>query len=225
MTTLPFGISIVDIAPVLAGGAVGVAIGIAYVRRHRMRAPVRRIMLPFTGRSISRRALDAALRLAVAENASLMPAYLAIVPMRLALDAPLPRQAGVALPLMEAIEQRAADEGVAVDSRIECGRTYRHALQRLLESESFDRVVVPASAVGEGSFSPEDLAWLLDKAAVEVVILRPAPGDRRVISANGARRAPTRARAPQGSPAAREQGPARVAGLRQRSGIPLPGRS
>ena len=53
------------------------------------------------------------------------------------------------MPLLEAIEQRAADQGVPVDARIECGRTYRHALLRLLEGESFDRVVVPATAAGD----------------------------------------------------------------------------
>ena len=52
------------------------------------RTSVHQILLPFTGRAISRRALDAALRIARAENATLMPAYLAIVPMQLPLDAP-----------------------------------------------------------------------------------------------------------------------------------------
>ncbi|HVW46773.1 MAG TPA: hypothetical protein VHA76_06960, partial [Solirubrobacterales bacterium] len=41
---------------------------------------VRHILLPFTGTEISRRAVDAALRLARAEGATLMPAYLAEVP-------------------------------------------------------------------------------------------------------------------------------------------------
>ena len=48
--------------------------------------------------------------------------------------------------MLEAIEQRATAQGVAVDARIERGRSYRHALERLLEHETFDRVVVPASA-------------------------------------------------------------------------------
>ena len=52
------------------------------------------------------------------------------------------------MPMLEAIEQRAAAQGVPVDARIERGRSYRHALARLLERESFDRVVVPASANG-----------------------------------------------------------------------------
>ena len=70
-----------------------------------------------------------------------MPAYLAIVPLSVQLDTPLKKQAEVALPMLEAIEQRAATQGVAVDSRIEPGRSVRHAFRRLMEHERFDRVV------------------------------------------------------------------------------------
>jgi hypothetical protein len=42
--------------------------------------PVKRILLPFTGSSISRRAFEAAVRLATAENATIVPAFLARVP-------------------------------------------------------------------------------------------------------------------------------------------------
>ena len=52
-----------------------------------------------------------------------MPAYLAIVPLSVHLDTPLRKQAEAALPLLEAIEQRAAKQGVPVDSRIEPGRS------------------------------------------------------------------------------------------------------
>lgn len=143
------------------------------------------ILLPFTGTEISRRALDAALRLASAESATLMPAYLATVPMQLPLDCAIPAEAAKAMPMLEAIEQRAAAQGVSVDARIERGRSYRHALERLLERETFDRVVVPASASGSTGFSGDDLVWLLSKAPAEVLILRPGPEDRRVISAPG----------------------------------------
>ena len=105
---------------------------------------VHRILLPFTGTEISRRAVDAALRLARAEQATLMPAYLAAVPKQLPLDCAIPAEAAKAMPMLEAIEQRATAQGVPVDARIERGRSYRHALRRLLERESFDRVVVPA---------------------------------------------------------------------------------
>ena len=99
--------------------------------------------------TISQRALDAALRLAQAEHATLMPAYLARVPLHLPLDAPLPRQCTSAMPILEAIEQRATARGVPVDARIERGRSYRDALRRLLATERFDRVVVSASATGQ----------------------------------------------------------------------------
>jgi hypothetical protein len=87
------------------------------------------------------------------------------------------------MPMLEAIEQRAAAQGVPVDSRIERGRSYRHALERLLDRESFDRVVVPATAQVTSGFSGEDLVWLLEKAPAEVLILRPGPEDRRYVTA------------------------------------------
>ena len=140
--------------------------------------PVHRILLPFTGTEISRRALDAALRLARAEDATLMPAYLAAVPLQLPLDCAIPARRGRAMPMLEAIEQRASAQGVPVDARIERGRSYRHALQRLLERETFDRVVVPADATAATDSRGDDLVWLLEKAPAEVLILRPAPGVR-----------------------------------------------
>jgi nucleotide-binding universal stress UspA family protein len=144
---------------------------------------VRRILLPFTGTEISRRAVDAALRLARAESGTLMPAYLAAVPKQLPLECAIPAEAAKAMPMLEAIEQRAAAQGVPVDSRIERGRSYRHALARLLEHETFDRVVVSATSTGAAGFSGDDLVWLLDKAPAEVLILRPGPEDRRVVAA------------------------------------------
>jgi nucleotide-binding universal stress UspA family protein len=147
---------------------------------------VKHILLPFTGTEVSRRALDAALRLARAEDAILMPAYLAQVPKSLPLECAIPNEASRAMPMLEAIEQRASAQGVAVDARIERGRSYRHALERLLEHETFDRVVVPASVSGTTGFSGEDLVWLLRKAPAEVLILRPGPEDRRVVSVTAA---------------------------------------
>jgi nucleotide-binding universal stress UspA family protein len=143
---------------------------------------IHQILLPFTGTEISRRALDAALRLARAEEATLMPAYLATLPKRLPLDCAIPAEASKAMPMLEAIEQRAASQSVAVDARIERGRSYRHALRRLLDREKFDRVVVPATATGSTGLSGDDLVWLLEKAPAEVLILRPAPDDARRVS-------------------------------------------
>ncbi len=147
---------------------------------------VHQILLPFTGTEISRRAVDAALRLARAEDATLMPAYLALVPKSLPLECAIPNEATKAMPMLEAIEQRATAQGVPVDARIERGRSYRHALERLLKRESFDRVVVPASGLGADGLAGDDLVWLLQKAPAEVLILRPDPDDRRVVSATTA---------------------------------------
>ncbi len=142
---------------------------------------VHRILMPFTGTEISRRAVDAALRLARAEGATLMPAYLAEVPKSLPLDCAIPVEANQAMGMLEAIEQRAGTKGVPVDARIERGRTYRHALARLLSEEDFDRVVVSAGATGTQGLSGEDLVWLLERAPAEVMILRPGPEDHRMV--------------------------------------------
>jgi nucleotide-binding universal stress UspA family protein len=154
-------------------------------RRSERPQAVHQILLPFTGTEISRRAVDAALRLARAEEATLMPAYLAAVPKQLPLDCSIPAEAAKAMPMLEAIEQRATAQGIKVDSRIERGRSYRHALARLLDREEFDRVVVPATAEAGAGFSGDDLVWLLEKAPAEVLILRPGHGDRRLMTARG----------------------------------------
>jgi nucleotide-binding universal stress UspA family protein len=168
----------------LAGLAAGYLIARAHRRGRRSERPqpVHRILLPFTGTEISRRAVDAALRLARAEEATLMPAYLATVPKQLPLDCAIPREAAKAMPMLEAIEQRAAGQGVAVDARVERGRSYRHALARLLDRERFDRVVVPATAEPRAGLSGDDLVWLLERAPAEVLILRPASEDRRILT-------------------------------------------
>jgi nucleotide-binding universal stress UspA family protein len=169
----------------LVGGlAGGYLLARSRLRGKRSEAPqeVNHILLPFTGTEISRRALDAAMRLARAEDATLMPAYLAAVPSRLPLDCAIPAEAAKAMPMLEAIEQRAAAQGIPVDARIERGRSYRHALRRLLEQEQFDRVVVPATATGGSGLSGDDLVWLLEKAPAEVLILRPARSDERRLS-------------------------------------------
>jgi nucleotide-binding universal stress UspA family protein len=181
---------LIGVALVL-GLLTGYLIARSRLRGRRSERPevVHQILLPFTGTAISRRAVDAALRLARAEGATLMPAYLAAVPKRLPLDCSIPAEAAKAMPLLEAIEQRAATQEVAVDSRIERGRSYRHALERLLDRESFDRVVVPATAESGAGFSGDDLVWLLEKAPAEVLILRPGPEDRLFVTANGSKAA------------------------------------
>jgi nucleotide-binding universal stress UspA family protein len=158
---------------VIAAAALLSAVVAALVllrRRPALAAGPRRILFPFTGHALSQRALDAALRLARAEGATLVPVFLARVPMQLPLDSPLPRQCTAGLPLLETIEQRAAAAGVPVDARIDRGRTLRHAMREAISHERFDRLVV---AAGDG-FDSGDIAWLLDHAPGEVVIIRPA---------------------------------------------------
>ncbi len=153
--------------------------------RGRSGPQVKRILLPFTGQAISRRAFEAAVRLAKAEDATIMPALLARVPRNLPLDSPLPGQCDGGMALLEAIEQRAGSQGVAVDARVGRGRTYREALSHVLEQEQFDRVIVSATDSPRVGLSADDLRWLLERVPAEVMILRPAPDDTRRIAANG----------------------------------------
>ncbi len=153
----------------------------AVTRGPRPRSPDHaRILFPFVGSALSQRALDAALRLARAESATLMPVFLARVPLTLPLDSPLPRQAAICLRLQEAIEQRAAAFGVPVDARVERGRTFRHALRQTIANEHFERIVMTAASDGGPGFGPDDVAWLLATAPGEIVVLRPGPEDQLV---------------------------------------------
>lgn len=133
-----------------------------------------RILFPFVAGALSKPALDAALRLSIAEDATLVPVFLAQVPLTLPLDTALPRQSGICLPLQEAIEQRASEVGIPVDARIERGRSYRHALRHAIENERFDWIVVAAASHGHPGFDADDVAWVLDHAPGEIVVLRPS---------------------------------------------------
>ncbi|HET6447774.1 MAG TPA: universal stress protein [Conexibacter sp.] len=178
-------------ALLLAGVLIGLVCGLALPRlrarelREARATATRQILLPFTGTTLSRRALEAAMRLAKVEDATLMPAFLATVPLHQSLDSPVARQCELGMPLLEAIEQRAVSEGIPVDARVQRGRSYRHALGRLLDAERFDRVIVSAADDPRTGLSGEDLLWTIDHANAEVMILRPAPQDTRVVSANG----------------------------------------
>ncbi len=133
-----------------------------------------RILFPFDAHGLSNSALDAALRLARAEGGTLVPVFLARVPLQLPLDAALPRQSQLAVQMQEAVEQRAARQGVAVDSRIERGRSYRHALRQTIANERFDMIVLAAAAGRGAGFGASDVAWALANAPGEIVVLRPA---------------------------------------------------
>jgi nucleotide-binding universal stress UspA family protein len=164
------------IVPLVALGA-GAAIAFALLRGRSEPPPsTATILFPFVGTELSDRALEAALRLARAESATVVPAYLAAVPLPLTLDAPVPRTCEEAFTVFEAIEQRAAQVGVPVDARIARGRNVRHAMRQLMDEVPARRIVVAAAGgARHDGFSVDDVAWLLRNAPREVVVLRPDP--------------------------------------------------
>ena len=166
-----------DAGLVAALAALGAALAASLLacrrpRRRAIRPGARRILVAFEGR-LDPTVLDAAIRIARAEDAVLVPAYLLIVPLRYAEDSPLKEQVEVAMPLLEAVEHAALRGGVPVDARIEKGRTLTHALRRLWEVERFDRIIAPAG--GSGGFNEKELAWLLTHAPAETLVLKPMP--------------------------------------------------
>jgi nucleotide-binding universal stress UspA family protein len=142
------------------------------------------VLIPFTGGALDPTVLAAGIRIARAEEATLVPAYLIVVPLEQAQDAPMQQQVTTAMPLLEAVEHAALRAGVPVDARIESGRTPVHAIQRLWEAEHFDRIVIPAPAGRRPGFSPKDLTWMLTHAPSETLILRPNPSTQAL---NGAK--------------------------------------
>ena len=134
-----------------------------------------RLLVPFAEGALDPAVLQAAIRIARAEEAILVPAFLVVVPLEYDVEAAVARKAEEALPLLEAVETAAARAGVPVDARIERGRTPIDALGRLWEVERFDRILVPALAPGHPGFSGKDVAWMLAHAPSETLVLRPAP--------------------------------------------------
>jgi len=128
-----------------------------------------RVLVPFSG-ALDPVVLEAAIRIARAEEAELVAAYLLVVPLQYPEDSARKEQVAVALPLLEAVEQAALRARIPVDARIEKGRSLTHALRRLWDVERFDRIVAPASG-----FTPKELAWILTHAPTETIVLRPAP--------------------------------------------------
>ena len=187
------GVVIVALALLCAGLLAWRGLDAARAHRRRLSPPAKRILFPFIGQALSQPVLDATLRLARNEHATLVPAYLARVPMHLPLSASLPGECSEAMPLLEAIEHRATHEGVPVDARIERGRTYRHALRELLAHEPEDRIVVAADTAGTDGFDAADIAWLLEHAPGEILVLRPAH-DRRISASEVSRGASDGAR-------------------------------
>lgn len=159
---------------VLGAGGTALATWL-YRRRDRRRHRSRRVALPFSSASLSEPVLDAALRLSRAERATLVPVCLIRVPLAQSLDSAARAEAEAATAVLEAVEQRAARFGVPTDARLERGRDLRHALREFLSYAAFDRLVIPARTGGEDGLDPADVAWLLDNAPGEIVVLRAAP--------------------------------------------------
>ena len=168
------------IAAVVALAACVVILAGLLLRSRRPPQPrpvnARRLLVPFTEGALDPDVLDAAIRVARAEEATLVPAYLLVVPFQYAEDAPLRQEVEVAMPLLEAVEHAALSAGVPVDARIERGRSATHALRRLWEVEEFDRVIAPAPPVANGratGFTPKELTWILTQAPFETLVLKP----------------------------------------------------
>ena len=135
-----------------------------------------RLLVPFADRQLDPAVLEAALRIAHAEGAVLVPAYLLVVPFEFSLDSPVQHdELRRAMPILEAVELAARRAGVPVDARIERGRSPIDVLRRLWDVEAFDRIVVPAEAQGHAGFSAKDLAWMLTHGPGEILVLRPEP--------------------------------------------------
>jgi hypothetical protein len=160
------------------------------LRPPRLSPGCRRVLVAFTRGHLEPTVLDAAIRIARAEEATLVPAYLIVIPMQFALDAPMSHEVSVAMPLLEAVEHAASRAGVPVDARVESGRTPIHALARLWNVEDFDRIVIPAPAGREPGFTPKELLWMLTNAPNETLILRPDPALRTARPATAAERRP-----------------------------------
>ena len=80
------------------------------MQRFRVPRVLARTLVPgltFPYKKVLRTAIDATLRLAQADAATLVPAHVAMVPMRLSLEAAISSECEAAMPLLEAIEQRA----------------------------------------------------------------------------------------------------------------------
>ena len=129
------------------------------------------------GTAISRRALDAALRLRPRRgrdaDARLPGDGADAAAARARASAPVRAKA---MPLLEAIEQRATRAGRPVDARIERGRTYRHALRGCSTTSASTASSCSATATRAPASPATTCVWLLEQAPAEVLILRPAPG-------------------------------------------------
>ena len=125
--------------------------------------------------------LDAAVRIARAEDAVLVPAYLLVVPLEFGPSPRFTTRSSVAMPLLEAVELAAGRAGVPVDARIERGSSPIDALQRLWASRRSTASSSRPRLLTSG-FSPKELAWMLTHAPAETLILRPRPDEPETAS-------------------------------------------
>lgn len=144
-------------------------------KQHENPGSGRRILVAFSDGRLDQVVLDAALRIARAEDATIVPAYLIVVPLSYPIDSPMHDQVEAALPALEDVENQATRANISVDARMERGRSLRDALKQLWSVEQFDRIILPASTNGTRGFDEHDLAWALTHAPTEMVVLRPSP--------------------------------------------------
>jgi hypothetical protein len=143
--------------------------------------------MPVTGGAISSRSIEAAVRLAEPETATIALALLVRVPRQLPIESRFPALGTQATPFFDAIQQHAAAQGLTVDARIARGRTYRDALNHILNQEPFDRIVVPVTDSPHTGLSAEDLTWLIQRGPAEITIVRPHSDDPGQTSATRCR--------------------------------------
>ena len=153
-------------------------------RRARRPRGTRRILLPFTGTSISRRSLRRrrapGARRGRDDHARLPGPRAAPPAARRAAARPVPAGDAAAGGDRAAREHRRASP---VDARVVRGRTYRDALRRMLEPSPSTASSSRPPRTARTGLSAEDLEWLLEKVPAEVLILRPDPEDHRKVTA------------------------------------------
>jgi nucleotide-binding universal stress UspA family protein len=131
----------------------------------------RRLLLPFTGGEPPEPLVELAVRLARAERAELVLAYLLIVPLRFAENDPSEEERLAAERRVEVAKRHAERLGIVPRTRVECGRSFTHALRRIWGTGGFDVTVV--SATPGRRPSPAEASWILEHAPHQVVVLRP----------------------------------------------------
>ncbi|MCL5292457.1 MAG: universal stress protein [Actinobacteria bacterium] len=181
---MPSGTVGLIVAAVLFVVGIGVGLILFYLislgRRQRpvtAAAPAKggRILLPFSGESAPRQALEVAINLARARDAKLVLFYVAIVPVTLNIEAELTREVEKGFNALEKAEQIAKWSGVDTEIRLERERTARRGMIEMLKREPFDSMVIEMKGAGPGlklERQIEDISYLFQRVKEEVVIVR-----------------------------------------------------